>query len=287
MQLRDIIPYSAFAIIATVEGEQSLEKAEVFLGSNRELIGKFPMLLLHINSSLNVRLGIVDRYVELYRDTFPLISNGIEVLHGMINSVHYPNPGHMWGTIVLDEACLREATALGFKYIWKINEDMIITEALLDKEIGDNVDFLYLPGFSYEILLNAGCTANLMRDYESKFYAPQTTLFILKTNVVDSLYGDTRTRREVWEEGKALSGNPNLKPWEVAQPDGVKFGLEDLLGHTTKDLNKQMLISQESFHKLIDHVKYRAEGDPSHKNVMLKEIGVCHFHNYKNKVYEI
>lgn len=280
MKLSSLIPDSAFAIIATVEGEESLEKAKVFLGANEEVLRQFPIIILHVNYSREgARFPLVKEYCNLYISAF--------LKSKVITIAHFPNPGHMFGTIDLDEACLQSVKGKGMKYIWKANDDMLIGPALLDKQVLPK-DLYYLPGFSYETLLNAGCTANLMRDYEEKWFAPQSTFFILDTTKVGSLYGDITGRKKVWEEAKTLSGNPKLKPWEVPQPDGVKFGLEDLLGHTTKNLAKQSLLSQESFHKLIDHVKYHAEGDPSHKSVMIKEIGVCHYHNWKGgKVYEV
>ena len=277
MKLKDIISDSVFSTIATITGPESLDKAELFLGANEELIKQFPLIYLHVNCLPDVDTNLVFSYMCMWSETFP---------YKVLCSDYKKNRGHMFGTIDLDEACLTSAEKSKFKYLWKSTEDVITYPGLISVEVKEDFDFAYLPGFSYEVLLNAGSTANLIRDYEEKFYAPQTNFFILKTDKVKNLYGyDVEEKRKAYEAVK--ESYPLIKPWHMQFPDGVKFGLEDHLGRTTKGLNKQMLLSEASFRNLIDHVKYHAEPDPSHKNLLLKEIGVCHYHNWQDRVFEI
>lgn len=284
MKLKELIPNSCFCIIATVDNESSLEKAELFIGANQEVIEQFPYIFLSINYLPEVSLDLVDRYTNLYSDTFTFASNNIEITRSISFNVCPTNRGHMFGTIDLDESCLAEVKKIGFKYMWKINDDMLITPEILDKSVIPG-DFYYVPGFSYETLCKTEFIDNFIANYERSFYTPQSTFFILDVSKVDTLYGDVDTRKKIWEEGKI--NNTNLRPWEVPQPDGIKFGLEDMLGYTTKDLYTRNLLSSESFNALVNHVGFYKEGDPSHKNIMLKEIGVCHYHYWKDKIFKI
>ena len=284
MKLKELIHNSCFCIIATVDNESSIEKAELFIGANQEVISQFPLIFLNVNYLPGVSLDLVHRYINLYTDAFPVVTNGIEITRYIFCNTHPLNRGHMFGTIDLDESSLLEAKRIGIEYMWKINDDMLVGAALLEKNVIPG-DFFYIPGFSYETVCNAKSTDDLITNYEKYFYTPQSTFFILSVDKVDTLYGDVESRRIIWEAAKV--NNTSLRPWEVPQPDGVKFGLEDMLGQTTKNLCKRNLLSKESFSNLVNHVGFYREGDPSHKNIMLKEIAVCHYHNWKSDVYEI
>jgi hypothetical protein len=78
--------------------------------------------------------------------------------------------------------------------------------------------------------------------------------------------------------------NPQIKPWEI--PFDIKFDCETHLGRTTKDM-KKCCFSENIFRKLLDFNDINPIGDPSHKNLYLSEIGICHYHFYNEPVFMI
>jgi hypothetical protein len=190
----------------------------------------------------------------------------------------------MFGTIDLEEAILeyikRELPEV--QYLWKSMDDVITTIDLIDLDV-EEADFYYLPGFSYESILIAGGKDNLHKNFESDYWTPQTTFFILNINNIDSLYGnDVDSKMHLYQKEKAR--NEHIKPWEMSFD--IKFDCETHLGRTTKHLTKQCLI-QDLFENLLDLIEFNKMGDPSHKNIYFQNIGICHYHFYKNSVYYI
>lgn len=272
MQLRDIIPNSTLAIIATATGPGCLEKADIFLRLNGDVMGQFDNLLLVFNATEEGK-GYITEYQRMYKSAF----KNIRIIYQMANR------GHMFGTIDLDEACLQYAKEDGSRYLWKSTEDVLLSIDLFNVQVQDDMEFGYLPGFSYESLC---MTASLLNDYESKWFTPQSNFFIVNVTKVESLYGDNiEEKRNIYLS--LLKGKPSLKPWDVHFPDGIKFACEDMLGYRVGLLKKECLLTDKTFRNLIKHVWNHKEADPSHKNIYFKEIGVCHYHNYKEPVYHI
>jgi hypothetical protein len=193
----------------------------------------------------------------------------------------------MFGTIDLEEAILKyvKRELPEVQYLWKSMDDVITTSDLLDLDV-EEAEFYYLPGFSYESIQKAGGKQNLHKVYQafdSGVYTPQTTFFILDVTNIDSIYGnDIDTKIAIYEEVKAR--NPSVKPWEV--PFNIKFDCETHLGRTTKDLKKYCLI-EDQFEDLLDMVEVNKIGDPSHKNIYFEKLGVCHYHFYKDLIYNV
>jgi hypothetical protein len=93
---------------------------------------------------------------------------------------------------------------------------------------------------------------------------------------------DIDTKTTIYQEVKAR--NPSIKPWEV--PFDIKFDCETHLGRTSKDLKKHCLI-EDQFEELLEMVYYHRMGDPSHKNIYFYKPGVCHYHFYKDLIYNV
>lgn len=193
----------------------------------------------------------------------------------------------MFGTIDLEETILeyikRELPEV--QYLWKSMDDVITTTDLLELEV-EEAEFYYLPGFSYESIIKAGGKKNLRKVYETfdtGFYTPQTPFFILDVTNIDTLYGsDINTKITIYEEAKAQ--NQAVKPWDM--PFDIKFDCETHLGRTTKDLKKYCLL-KDQFEDLLDMVEINKIGDPSHKNIYFEKLGVCHYHFYKDLIYNV
>lgn len=267
MKLIDIISDSTLAIIATVTGPESIEKAKFFMEANREVLCEFSRIFIHLNYIDGISIHHVYDYCQAWDVFLP---------DNVATIVHHKNAGHTKGTLDLDELCLKDCST---KYLWKSTEDILLYPELLNKEVEER-DFYYLPGFSYESLCKASTDENFIENYENIFFTPQTNFFIINKNSVKNLYGDdVELKWNVYLEFKKT--RPDLKPWELTYPDGIKFSLEDMLGDTTKNISKQSLLNLNSMENLIIFVKSNKIGDPSHKNIFFSEVGVSHYHHWK------
>jgi hypothetical protein len=277
MKIKDLIPESTFGTIVTVKDEFSLRKLDLFLSYNYNFISVFDSIILSLNYLVDTSKEVVEEYKNKWLQYFP---NSI-----ILQSDN--NRGHMFGTIDLEEDILKymKSNIPNKKYLFKSMDDVITSDSLLEVEI-PLVDFYYIPGFSYESILNAGSKQKLRsiyEDFETGFFTPQTTFFVVNIDNIDMLYGnDIEHKYDVYQEKKKQ--NPNIKPWEI--PFDIKFDCETHLARTVKDKSKYCLIANK-FSNLLDLVEQIPIWDPSHKNVLLKNIGMCHYHYYDQPVFEV
>lgn len=276
MKLQSITPKSCYATIATIT-EDSFDKLNLFMQYNEELIKQFPHVIISTNSLEDTPMRKINQYHNTWRRMVP----NCVILHSD------DNRGHMFGTIDLEEAILKyvKRELPEVQYLWKSMDDVITTTELLDVEV-DEAEFYYLPGFSYESIQKAGGKDNLRKIYDafdSRFYTPQTPFFILDITSIDSIYGsDIDTKINIYKEVKTR--NPYVKPWEVEFD--IKFDCETHLGRTTKDMKKYCLL-KDQFEDLLDVIEINKIGDPSHKNIYFEKLGVCHYHFYKDLIYNV
>lgn len=276
MYLSSILDQSCFATIATIT-EDSMEKLQLFYEYNQGLIKQFPHVIISTNSLEDTSMHTINLYHNTWRK---LVPNCI-----ILNSTE--NKGHMFGTIDLEEAILKyvKRDLPEVRYLWKSMDDVITSSEILKIEVKE-ADFYYTPGFSYESIIKAGGRENLHKifeTYESGFWTPQTTFFILNITNIDSLYGnDVDSKTAIFKEAEAQ--RPSIKPWEM--PFDIKFDCETHLGRTTKDLKKHCLV-EDQFEELLEMVYYHRMGDPSHKNIYFYKPGICHYHYYKDLIYNV
>lgn len=276
MYLSSILDQSCFATIATIT-EDSMEKLQLFYEYNQGLIKQFPHVIISTNSLEDTSMHTINLYHNTWRK---LVPNCI-----ILNSTE--NKGHMFGTIDLEEAILKyvKRDLPEVRYLWKSMDDVITSSEILKIEVKE-ADFYYTPGFSYESIIKAGGRENLHKifeTYESGFWAPQTTFFILNITNIDSLYGnDVDSKTAIFKEAEAQ--RPSIKPWEMSFD--IKFDCETHLGRTTKDLKKHCLV-EDQFEELLEMVYYHRMGDPSHKNIYFYKPGICHYHYYKDLIYNV
>jgi hypothetical protein len=276
MYLSSILDQSCFATIATIT-EDSMEKLQLFYEYNQGLIKQFPHVIISTNSLEDTSMHTINLYHNTWRK---LVPNCI-----ILNSTE--NKGHMFGTIDLEEAILKyvKRDLPEVRYLWKSMDDVITSSEILKIEVKE-ADFYYTPGFSYESIIKAGGRENLHKifeTYESGFWTPQTTFFILNITNIDSLYGnDVDSKTAIFKEAEAQ--RPSIKPWEMSFD--IKFDCETHLGRTTKDLKKHCLV-EDQFEELLEMVYYHRMGDPSHKNIYFYKPGICHYHYYKDLIYNV
>ena len=273
--LKNILPNSVFGTIGTVVNTKSLDKAYSFIEHNLTLLKHFDTIILSTNSMEGVSKELVQEYHNLWHMT----NLNVKVVHQPTNT------GHMLGTRDLDEAILeyvREHLP-DTQYIWKSTDDMLLSEGLLDVPY-DNEDFFYLPGYSYESIIQSGKNfTSFLEEYEKlPNFTPQTNFYIIRNSEPHYyyLYGaDFKWKFNVYL--KETQNYEGLKPWDMQFDDEVKFDMETHLGRTTQYMTKKCLMSEGTQSKLFRHVKDSFVGDPSHKNIMFDEIGVCHYHDWE------
>lgn len=277
MKIKELVNQSVFGTIATIRDEFSIRKLDLFLQYNLPFILEFKdRVVIAVNKMEHTPDHIVKQYKEVLEINIP----GCVI-------IETDNRGHMFGTIDLEEAVLKYTKRLfpEAEYLFKSMDDVITYPSLLEVEV-EPVDFYYVPGFSYESILKAGSKEKLRSIYEtfeSGFWTPQTTFFILRINNIDLLYGDDIDyKHSVYIETKRSL--PEVKPWEI--PFDIKFDCETHLGRTVKDMTKYCLI-KDKFKDLLDLVESIPIGDPSHKNVFFKDLGLCHYHYYESHVFDL
>lgn len=269
MRLKDIIKASTLCIIGTVEGPKSVDKIATILQMNLDIVNTFESRVhFHLNVSESEEAV---KAVPLYKQAIGEYFTEPNI------TVHPENKKWMFGTIDLDEACLKGCKT---KWLWKSTDDVLLRMELLHKQVSD-ADFYYLPGFSHESIVNAGGVKALVEGYEDFYFTPQSNFFILNTEAINTtLYGtDVEEKRQAYLQYKEI--HPQLKPWDMKFPDGVKFDCESMLGVSTKNTSKESLVD---INKLANFVHINKVADPSHKQIYFEEIGVCHYHHWESGI---
>jgi hypothetical protein len=276
MTLESILPQSLFATIATID-KDSAEKFYGYYKHNQGMVSRFDNILLVANMADNCTAESLQEFIEMFLEIYP------NAQYKVLNENNF----HMFGTIDLDEECLRYCKSKGLKYLWKSTHDVLHTDVIFNKVYETLPDFLYLPGFSLETLMEADMmNLDFVTHYEEYLLSPQTNFFILDVTKVTNLYGyDIFTKKSQYLE--VLKTSPKLKPWDMRFSDGIKFACEDHLAVTVKSLTKANLLSDTSFYKLCQHVLVHKVADPSHKQIFLTEVGVGHMHTPTYEMYAI
>lgn len=267
MKLQEIIKDSIFGTIATITGPESIDKAYSFIQHNLPVLKMFDTIVLSINHDCPNEM--VYDYCKVWYDAHP----NVQTIR------HRTNLGRMFGTIQLEESLLNYIKC-GYpnkNWLFKSSEDVLLSANLFEQEYKE-VDFYYLPGFSFESKQKHA--DNL---YEVVSTTPQTNFYVLNISNINNLYGtDIDDKKNIYFNFK--KNNSNLQPWELNFDDDIKFDMETHLGRTTKNLSKEMLINFEEWEKLVNFVNIAKIGDPSHKNIMFERLGICHYHNWKDAV---
>lgn len=290
MKLKDILPISAFGCIGTVKGPHSADLLERYILHNKPVLEKFPQRIIAINK-------------------LPEASDEDEYDYGYVWIKHFPtntkviiknHMEHMFGAINLEEEILSTVKNdfPHIKYLFKSMDDVLIGKGLFEREYRE-ADVYYLPGFSYESLrifesdfnkMNRKSTPRLItsyiNNYKNNVTNPQTTFSITNVDRFDSYYGDDILDRYSIYRREAEQ-TPGIKPWEVTMPDGLKLDCESLFGRQIKNLSKECLLTDTEFTDLYMLVYQNKIADPAHKNIMFKELGICHFHFPGHGVFEI
>lgn len=263
MILKELLPQSCYGSIATITGEESIEKVKFFIDINQAFIESFP----HVIISLNTVPGVTSDIILDYSKEWLKIAPNAIILHSN------ENRGHMFGTIDLEEAILAyiKENLHDTRYLFKSMEDVITDVGMLYLDLPE-AGFYYLPSISYESLV------------KKQSFPPQTTFFIIDIANIDTLYGYD-VEYKILEYFKEREIHPGLKPWDMSYD--IKFDCETHLARTVQYITKKCILNDDSYSKLLNFVQQYRVADPSHKNIYFIKEGICHYHLWQDTVFEL
>jgi len=277
MKLGDIVSESAFCSIGCITKEQDIETLKSYLLYNKPVISKFRTVVVAQTKTDNVSDDLFRKYNNIWYETFRSV---------MV--IGRPNFGHTFGFVDLDNSVLNYVRSLAFgnMWAWKSTNDVLLTEDIFNVEM-DDANFFYLQGqgvtgvktyYNNDVDLAVESLGN--EDWDRFF--PQTNFYIT-TSKTDSLI----SHEEFDKKYKAYISDPEygIKPQLEYKYMLAECVVRDFIKRN--NLKTKHLIGKESYRKLINAILMYNIVDGSHKNVLLTECGVCHYHFKDHDVIEI
>lgn len=278
MKLKDIVDQSTYCSIGCITKSEDVEILEQYLLYNKDVISKFPKIIVALTKTENVTS---DEMLS-YTNVFPKVFGNDKCL-----IIVRENRGHTFGFTDLDKTVISESKKLGYKWSWKSTNDVLLTKEIFEFELDDS-EFLFLQGHGYTGMdtyykLNVDLAVSSFKDNGYEHFFPQTNFFIIKLDI-DYLCDD------VWFEdlfNKCINDpdyNKNRTQIEY------KYLLCEIVLRDCVWRNKlkcKHLIGKESYKKLIETIILNRISDSSHKNILFSECGVCHYHFINQPVLEI
>ena len=177
MRIIDLVKgNTAFGCIATIRGEQDIEKMRSYITHNLPVISQFEEVVFALNWMESCSAQVISDYFEM------LMNSGVEV--SIVSTDE--NRNHSLGTMDLDNLLFDFCKEYNIKWLFKSTEDVIIQQDFLDKEI-DEADFYYFNGIGYGGMVKYNFDFD--RIVKEDFY-PNTNFYILNTEKIDYLYDE-------------------------------------------------------------------------------------------------
>jgi hypothetical protein len=273
IKLSAIANNSTIILTGTIIPEK-MDMIEGILKNNFEIFKKFKHLILNINCTKESDWQYAIKYEKLLLD---LLDGDIQIY--LLRD--YINRGWQFGTIDL------EKTAYSFykrnlkgHSVLKLDFDIYLQKQILDLDI-ETHDIYFMPSVGYSPVEHGSST--ILKEFENETWdilQPQSTIYIIKKQL-DYLYVD-----QDWL-------NKKYKEW-ILNPIGngphhIGVACEPLLRKSFERNSCKMksMISSKTFNKLIETIQVYKMHDPSHKNILFEEVGVCHLYDNNNDIISI
>jgi len=222
-------------------------------------------------------------YLNDYLDLFEQLRHSGKYQGNFYFIRDYINRGWQFGTLDMEKLGYQFARDnIGDWTTLKLDFDIYLTEEFLNLELDENIDIYYMPSVGASTVNEQGIT-KLLKDYDDnwpEYIQPQSIIYLMK-KPLDPFYPI-----EDWL-------NDKYKEW-ILHPVGngphhIGVACEPLLMGTFEknDCKIKMMISKETFEKLLETIKIYQFHDPSHKNIMFEEIGVCHLADDKAEIIKV
>jgi hypothetical protein len=278
MKFKDVINESVYCSIGCITKPEDIETLERYLLYNKEVISKFPKIIVALTKTDNISFNDMVSYVNVFPKIFGEDKCFVDVR---------PNRGHTFGFTDLDKTVLKKAKELGFKWAFKSTNDVLLTETVFELELEDS-EFFFLQGHGYTGMnsyykLNVDLAVDSFKDNGYEYFFPQTNFFIIKLDI-DCLCDD------VWfdEIYNKCVNDPDYSRNKTQTE--YKYLLCEIVLRDCVIRNKlkcKHLIGKESYKKLLHIIVLSGISDSSHKNIFFNDCGVCHFHFADQPVIEI
>lgn len=273
MIIKDILKETTAIICGRIDSkENGLEKMEGIMEFNRGVLEACHSIVLVLNRGSDVSEKVMSEVGETYRKNFKNV---------FLLQPHPVGMGHQVGHVTLDKTgYLFAKNNLNTKYTMKLCNDILVAGEFLDKEI-EPADVYYLPAVAtHEMIQRCDLAKQQMlstKDYTDSPLTYQSWFFIASNNT-DVLYESDEEIERVfrsWDingdvkQARVLCAEHSLTKWSV-----------------TNKLKRHSLYTPEQFDNYCRFVLSNQIYDGSLKNVMLKPVGITHFHFASQPVTE-
>lgn len=273
MLIKDILKETTAIICGRIDSKENcLEKMEGIMEFNRGVLDACHSIVLVLNRGSDVSEKVMTEVGEMYQKNFK---------NAFILQPHPVGMGHQVGHVTLDKTgYLFAKNNLKTKYTMKLCNDILVAEEFLEKEI-EQADVYYLPAVAtHEMIQRYDLAKQQMlstKDYTDSPLTYQSWFFIASNNT-DVLYESDEEIERVfrsWDingdvkQARVLCAEHSLTKWSV-----------------TNKLKRHSLYTKEQFDNYCRFVLSNQIYDGSLKNVMLKPVGITHFHFASQPVTE-
>jgi hypothetical protein len=255
MVVRELMNKSAYGTIGYIDSQESIDRTEQYIKYNLDILEEYDSIIIATNFSSS---EWIKPYELMWREYFPKCI--------LITSPE--NRGHNHGYVDLDNLVFNYCKDNNIEWLCKSANDTIVTQELLDKQIGD-ADFYYLNGIGFGGMFKYDF--DFERIVNEDFY-PQTNFYFINVSKTDYL-NDAYYADETYKYIKSLD-DYNGRIWEYIENWSCEKFLRDCIERN--NLSKEHLISPDKYLSLLNLVKKYEIHDSSHKNIMIE--GVCHYH---------
>jgi len=280
LKLRDyLIKYDCTLILTGTIIPEKIEMLQGILQNNFHWFENFKNIVLVLNTTNMSGQSALNDYLETFED----VRHASQYAGNFYFLRDYINRGWQFGTIDMEKLAYQFVKDnIGDWTVLKLDFDIYLESQFLDFDMDDEIDFYYMPSVGASTVNEEGIT-KLLKDYDSQwpeYLRPQTIIY-LATKPLDPFYPI-----EDWL-------NDKYKEW-IKNPIGngphhIGVACEPLLMGTIEknECKIKMMISKETYEKLLETIKIYQFHDPSHKNILFEEIGVCHLADDKAEIIKV
>lgn len=263
MEVIHLFNKSTYSVVGHISKLEDIKKLEQIILFNLNILKEFKEIIYILN--FNKDSIYLNKEIELIFSKFSFlnikfINNGISL-------------GHSFGAAYNDNKAIQLASN---NWVVKSAIDVILQPQILNKKIG-KADFYYLNGIGFGGMEKYNYDFN--RIINEDFY-PQTNFYIINKSKIDYLNNE-----QFIKDTEYIRYLPdyNGKPWEYIPNWSCEYFLKECI--IRNNLQKEHLISQDSYLTLLKIIKELHIHDNSHKNIMIE--GICHFHNINEQIIKI
>ncbi len=278
MQLKDNLKDATLILTGTIIPEK-IDMLKGILQQNFPIYEKFDNIVVVLNTTDMYGQTYLNEYLEWFEEL-----RHSEKYKGNFYFIRdYINRGWQFGTIDMEKSAYQFVhDNIGSRTVLKLDFDIYLTDGILELEIDENIDVYYMPSIGASTVNEQEMNV-LLKEYNDNWplhIKPQTIIYLLM-KPLDPFYPI-----EDWL-------NDKYKEW-ILNPVGngphhIGVACEPLLMGTFEknDCRIKMMISEKTFAKLLETIKTNQMNDPSNKNILFEEIGVCHLADDKMEVIKV